>query len=139
MSPDKSMEEKLKGVSRDWNDGMICPYCGNKAEWVSNEEVYGRRFGEKSHMMYICRPCDARVGCHQNSKKPFGTMANAQLRAWRMRVHREIDYLWKSGKMSRKTMYLKLNEMLGHEVHVGWSDIDECERILEAAAKIRTS
>ena len=69
---------------------MNCPYCNNPAEWVSNAEVYGRPYG-KSWMMYLCRPCDARVGCHQNSQTPLGTMANKELRGWRIKAHDAID------------------------------------------------
>ncbi len=38
---------------------MNCPKCGKEARWVSNEEVYGRRYG-KSYMCYWCPDCE----CH---------------------------------------------------------------------------
>jgi hypothetical protein len=24
---------------------MKCPYCGKKAEWVENKEIYGKNYG----------------------------------------------------------------------------------------------
>jgi hypothetical protein len=114
-----------------------CPYCGRPAEWVDNAVIYGTSRGQYSKM-WICRPCDARVGCHKNTMRPLGTMANAQLRAWRMRTHRAIDRLWTgaTGRMTRAEMYRRLSVALGHEVHVAWADEEECEKIIEAAKKI---
>ena len=57
---------------------MICPYCQKEAPWISNEEVYGKRYG-KSYMCYYCKDCDAYVGCHDNTKRALGTMANQEL------------------------------------------------------------
>lgn len=109
---------------------MICPYCGKPAKWCSNEERYGKRFG-KSYMCYWCKDCDAYVGCHQNTKKPLGTMANAELRRWRMKAHEVLDGRWKSGEMSRKETYRMVSEMLGRTVHIGWSNIEECKEIIK--------
>ncbi len=120
---------------RDYMLGLACPFCGNKAEWCSNRLLYGKEYG-RSHMIWWCRPCDARVGCRNNTMMPLGTMADANLRGWRMRTHRAIDQLWIGGRMTRKEMYAKLSEALGHEVHVAWSDVEECERIIDAAKKL---
>jgi hypothetical protein len=114
---------------------MKCPYCGNDAEWVDNATVYGKRFG-KSYMMWVCRPCDARVGCHQNTQKPLGTLANKELRDARMRVHALIDPLWKSKHFSRGRVYNMLSDAFGEPVHVGESDLSRCAEILETAPKL---
>ena len=108
---------------------MNCPFCGNEAEWVENKAIYGRNYG-KSFMCYLCKPCDAYVGCHQNTKKPLGTMANKELREWRNKTHAVIDPLWKSGKMRRGAVYIKLKEALGKEIHVGESDVETCKKII---------
>lgn len=111
-----------------------CPYCGEEPRWCSNEVVYGRKIGN-SHMIYLCRPCDAYVGCHQNTRKPLGTLANKELRLWRRRAHAAIDPLWRAqkgrekGKM-RKKIYRALEEHFGREVHIGESDIDLCRDII---------
>ena len=108
---------------------MICPYCKNEAPWVANKEIYGRSYG-KSYMCYYCKPCNAYVGCHNNTRKPLGTMANKELRNWRMRVHAKIDPLWKSGKFSRGWVYSRISQELGYQYHTGESDIETCKKIL---------
>lgn len=108
---------------------MKCPYCKNEAQWVDNSVVYGRRYG-KSYMCYYCKPCDAYVGCHNNTTRPLGTMANKELRDWRMKVHAHIDPVWKYGKKSRGAVYAILKENFGRQIHVGESDIETCKQIL---------
>lgn len=114
---------------------MVCPYCQKEAPWVSNEHRYGKRYG-KSYMCYWCKDCDAYVGCHQNTRKPLGTMANKELRGWRMKAHAAIDPIWREGRMKRSTLYVRLSDYMGREMHVGESDIEQCKAIIEAAKVI---
>lgn len=109
---------------------MNCPYCNNLANYGPNEEWYGKRYG-RSYMCYYCKPCDAYVGTHNNTSKPLGTMANKELRQFRMKVHQKIDPLWKTGKYSRRGLYSKLSKLLGHEYHTGESDVETCKKILK--------
>lgn len=108
---------------------MICPYCNKEAIWCENKEIYGKNYG-KSYMCYYCKPCNAYVGCHENSKKPLGTMANKELRDWRIKAHFHIDPLWKSKKLARGQVYARLNKIFGREIHIGESDIETCQKIL---------
>ena len=114
---------------------MQCPFCGGKAEFVENKEVYGKNFG-KSFMMWLCRKCDARVGVHENDPdRPLGTMANKDLRIWRIRAHEAIDHLWKSGKIKRRDVYQSLNAYFKRDIHIGESDIRTCQQIIEIFKK----
>lgn len=106
---------------------MICPYCKKEAIWCENKVIYGRNHG-KSYMCYYCLSCDAYVGCHRNTKKALGTMANRELREWRKKAHSIIDPFWKSGKYTRKKVYY----LLGN-IHVGESDIEQCKLIIDKA------
>lgn len=116
-----------------------CPYCQKLAEWVENKVIYGKRYG-KSYMIYWCRECDAYVGCHNNSKRPLGTMADKALRAKRKKVHSVIDPLWKRGRYRRGEVYAILAKAFGEPVHVGESDMDRCDEIIEVARELfRTS
>ncbi len=108
---------------------MICPYCNKEARWCDNAEKYGKRYG-RSYMCYWCKDCDAYVGCHNNTKEPLGTMANKELRQWRMKVHAKIDPLWKSGQFTRKEVYKKISEIIGKRYHTGESDIEQCKKVL---------
>lgn len=117
---------------------MNCPYCGNKAQWTSNEVIYGKKYG-KSFMCYYCAPCDAYVGCHENTKRALGTMANAELREWRKRAHKAIDPLWQEQGMTRKGVYSFLEAVFRKPVHIGEADRDMCERVIEVVSKISPS
>lgn len=109
---------------------MFCPYCGKNAEFVDNKEIYGRRYG-KSYMMWWCKNCDARVGVHHNDKnRPLGSMANKELRIWRMKSHFAIDKYWKKGKYKRGEVYMKLKEIFGKDIHIGQSDKEICQQII---------
>lgn len=114
---------------------MRCPYCGREAEWVANKEIYGRNYG-RSYMIWLCRPCDAYVGCHGNTKRPLGTMANKSLRETRVMAHSVIDPLWKSGQYTRSVVYQRLADAFGEEVHIGESDEDRCFEIMATARKV---
>jgi hypothetical protein len=114
---------------------MLCPYCGAPARWVENKEVYGKNYG-KSFMMWLCKPCDARVGCHQNTKNPLGTLANKELRTIRMKAHAAFDPLWKTGRMKRWEAYKWLAEKMGvKEIHIGESDEETCLKIISLIHK----
>jgi hypothetical protein len=109
---------------------LNCPFCGKEAEWTENKAIYGRNYG-KSYMCYLCRPYGAYVGCHQNTRNPLGTMANKELREWRVKAHAVIDPLWKSGKMKRKEVYKLIQEKLGRWIHIGESTIEDCKEVIK--------
>lgn len=111
---------------------MKCPYCSNEAEWCENSKIYGRNYG-KSYMVWYCQPCDAYVGCHNNTKKPLGTMANKELRKLRMACHSLFDKFW-SNKNSRKACYSWLQwkmKLLPQEAHIGNFNKEKCLELLE--------
>lgn len=114
---------------------MICPFCNKEAEWCENKAIYGRNYG-KSFMCYYCKDCDAYVGCHNNTRKPLGTMANKELREWRRKTHYHIDPIWKEGKMPRKSFYGFISKILGFEFHVGEADIELCKKVCSMSFNI---
>ena len=109
---------------------MKCPYCNKEAQWVTNEKIYGKRYG-KSYMCYLCETCNAYVGCHNNTKIPLGTMANKELRNWRIKSHSVIDPLWRGKKVNRQEVYDKLKSVFGKEIHIGKADIELCKNIIK--------
>jgi hypothetical protein len=110
----------------------ICPYCGQPSVRMTQTEWYGREFN--GHYMYVCRPCDATVGCHVNGE-PMGRLANKKLRALRKACHTVLDKMWVSGKRSRKKVYELLAKNTGVG-HIGDTDEEDCMRVLEWAGKI---
>lgn len=109
---------------------LICPYCKKEAVWCENKEIYGRNYGN-SYMCWLCKPCKAYVGCHNNGKAPLGTLANAETREWRKKVHARIDPMWKQGNISRKDLYKNLNRLFSKQYHTGSADIEMCKKVLE--------
>ena len=109
---------------------MKCPYCNNPAEWVPNKIIYGENIG-KSFMIWLCQPCDARIGCHENTQRPLGTMAKRSTRAWRIRAHEAFDSLWKLGHMNRRKAYKELNKWFGVETHIAESNEQRCKQIID--------
>lgn len=117
---------------------MICPYCQDEAQWVENKVIYGKNIG-KSYMAWYCKPCNAWVGCHENTTRPLGTMANAKLRKWRIRAHQAIDPLWKKGPIKRNTVYKVLSRAFGYRIHIGKADIETCKKIIQMVKSMNGS
>jgi hypothetical protein len=118
--------------------GVRCNYCGGEAQLVTGEVIYPTRDALRTSKFWLCRSCDAYVGCHGDQgdgSVPLGTLANAQLRHARKSVHRAFDNLWKSGAMDRAEAYRWLGEALAvppQDCHIGMFDLDRCERALVA-------
>ena len=111
---------------------IICPYCNCEASFVSGVDVYPHRFDLYGRKYWVCEPCDARVGAHPDGR-PFGRLANAELRQLRMEAHGLFDPMWKKGGMSRNQAYWWLANKLGipeREAHIGKADIETCKRII---------
>ena len=108
---------------------VFCPYCKKEAKWCENKEIYGKNYG-KSYMCYYCKPCNAYVGCHQNSREPLGSMANRETRDLRKQCHRLFDPLWKEKKMSRKEAYDYLLKNTGVK-HIAWSNESDCLKVIK--------
>lgn len=110
---------------------MKCPYCNKEAKWCNNKEVYGKQYG-RSYMCYWCKDCDAYVGCHNNTRRALGIMANRKLRRLRMECHKIFDLYW-SDKNSRRAAYdwlchvMKIHPQLAH---IGKFNEEQCEKLL---------
>lgn len=117
---------------------VICPYCNTQTVWVENKEIYGRNYG-KSYMIYLCKKCKAYIGCHNNTKEPLGTPANAELRSLRRTCHSRFDSLWTSGSMSRHDAYKLLSNIMKKDLndsHFGMFTEEECLQFLSSFNKL---
>ena len=114
---------------------MKCNYCNNEAEWVENKVIYGRNYGD-SYMIWLCRPCDAYVGCHQNTKNPLGRMSNKEERELKKEVKKA--YLAKFEQYGKRWYYKHLAEMLDipmQEAHFGMFDKEKLLKLRELLLK----
>lgn len=102
---------------------------------MSSAEYYGTNYGTN---LYVCVPCDARVGTHGKGRTPLGTMANAELRELRRLCHARFDVRWKTKKVSRSKAYQQLAEMMNlpaEKAHIGMFDVSQCEKLLTLLPK----
>lgn len=115
---------------------LICPYCNTEMQFMTSKEFYGTDYGTN---IYVCRPCDARVGTHGKSKTSLGTPANAQLRNLRKTAHYYFDRLWRTSvngreRMNRGKAYVKLQQLMNmtpKEAHIGNFNEEQCRECIE--------
>jgi len=119
---------------------MHCPYCFKSVEFITSKEFYGVDYKTN---LYVCRPCDARVGTHGNSDKALGTLANKQLRALRMACHYSFDKTWKTRRRrknaARTRAYRWLQAEMNlteQEAHIGRFDVEQCKKLLSIMNKM---
>lgn len=115
-----------------------CLHCDALAEKVVDASVRGHRSGNR--VIWVCRVCDAWVGCRRGTDKPLGLPANAEVRAARRLAHKHFDQLWKSGEMTRTEAYKWLSQVMGlryEQSHIARFDLDQCRRVVLMVAKRR--
>lgn len=90
-----------------------CAHCGCNCELTTGVEIYPHRDDLGYLHFWICRNCDAYVGCHKNGdgQKALGTAANAELRSLRGKLHAIIDPKWRCGSQKRSTVYSQLTQL----------------------------
>ena len=115
---------------------IVCPYCNKPAALISAEEFYlTTESWAKNLMLFICRPCDARVGCHKGSTRPKGTLANKELRHYRILAHAAFDPQWKGRpRKARKQAYAWLAGALKikyADCHIAEFDIKQCKQVIK--------
>lgn len=111
---------------------VICPYCNKEATFMSSKDFYGTDYGTN---LYVCKPCDARVGAHKNTSEPLGTMANAMLRQVRMDAHKLVDPIWKNpfNSNTRSVVYKAISSLMNipiEETHIGMFDYGKCQAVM---------
>lgn len=110
--------------------GKICPYCGKPTKLIDSVEIYGISYG----WLYICKDCDAYVGCHKGTKKSLGRVANSTLRTLKHNAHEVFDLIWKDNHNGRKSAYKWLSKELNLSrdiTHIGMLNEEQCKRVIE--------
>lgn len=117
------------------NLNPICPYCSNKSKFVNGNVIYPNQPHLKSKQFYHCKPCNAYVGVHEGTKKPYGTLANHELRKMRNKAHSAFDPLWKQKIFkNRNSAYSWLSHSLHidkSKCHIGMFDVEMCQRVFD--------
>ncbi|MEM6625294.1 MAG: zinc-finger-containing protein [Pseudomonadota bacterium] len=130
-----SRRRKNKHVPDRPKAPVKCDYCDREAERVSGKMIYPHRPDLFAKNFYLCRPCDAYVGCHPHTITPMGRLANASLRRAKLKAHQAFDPFWRGGGVSRREAYQWLADALGVSAancHIGMFDEDMCRRVVVA-------
>lgn len=133
----KIKEKKLKDIldNRPKHPGK-CPFCdGDPQLKVDSSHVY---YGNNRGPIWEC-DCGARVGCHEGTNLPLGTLANDRVRYFRRLAHYSFDKLWE--KLSKTRFFIDrygayqwLAVKMGMEVskcHIGMMNIEDCKKVIE--------
>lgn len=119
----------------------VCPYCSKPSVLTSGAEVYPHVPSLSMKPFYVCRPCDASVGCHPGTVTPLGRLADAQLRRAKSDAHRLFDPLWQKGKMKRTAAYRWLAQQMRvdpKDCHIGMFDSEQCRRVAQIRIRYRS-
>ena len=104
----------------------VCNLCGGKVKFVTNDAVYGKRYG--SGYCYLCTKCGAYVGTHKpRPTEAMGILANKMMRELKVGCHDMFDALWKT-QNERRGCYHKLANRMGiplSECHFGYFDLNQ--------------
>lgn len=119
-----------------------CPYCNKPSERATGKTIYPKRRDLQDKRFWICVGCDAYVGCHVGSWKPFGRLANAELRSAKIKAHAAFDPIWRSGWLSRSSAYKWLATALNiarDRCHIGLFDVPDCNRVIDVCTAYRNT
>ena len=113
----------------------ICGYCGGKVIFTDSAILYG---GVSRGDVYLCTNCNASVGVHKGTNRPYGTLANAALKLKRRETHVVFDQFWKNQQMTRTNGYKWLAQQMQipeYRAHIGIFDMQQCEQVLQICYK----
>ncbi len=122
---------------------IFCCECGEKvaARLTNGAEIYPHRSDLAKLPFWKCDTCGNHVGCHHkthNPTQPLGCIPNAEIRNARQHIHRLIDPLWKTGKITRKNLYARLAFLTGRKRYhtANIRSVDEAREVYRHALTI---
>lgn len=118
-----------------------CRYCSEAAQLLIFGQP-GYPYRNCYGPTWVCVPCGAWVGCHPGTERALGGLANAELRAWKVKAHAAFDPLWEakmrrdscSKGRARRAGYAWLAAQLGipvEKTHIGYMSVEECKRVVD--------
>lgn len=103
------------------------------ARLTSGEEIYPHRKDLSSLPFWKCDACGNFVGCHHKTKhrtNPLGHIPTKELKQARKHIHKILDPIWKSGRMTRTEVYNKVSDKIGWNFHTA------CIKTIEEARTV---
>lgn len=110
----------------------LCDLCCSLNVVLVVNHTLTRELGVE-RMMYVCRDCGARVGCHPGTITPFGRMCDGATARLRRQAHSEFDKLWAGGLMTRTKAYAWLSLALGvnyEQCHISQLGADQLKDVI---------
>ena len=136
----RTKTRRRKGFDIPGMRSMKCPYCGSAVHLRSADGIY--KENSSNTQLYVCTKypvCDAYVRVHPGTTVPVGSLANPQLRALRVKTHRQFDRLHETGLMTKKDAYGWLAHMLQSpmsQAHIGYLSEYYCSLIIKESGKL---
>ncbi len=101
---------------------IYCCGCNGhtSARLTNGREIYPHRKDLFDLPFWKCDTCRNFVGCHHktsNPTNPLGCIPTHELRNARKEIHKILDPIWKSKRMSRRAIYAHLSKQLGKDFH----------------------
>lgn len=95
-----------------------CVCCDGyvSARLTNGTEIYPHRRDLAGLPFWRCDTCGNYVGCHHKTKQPttpLGCIATPEIKDARQKIHRILDPIWRSGRMSRREAYRKVSDAMG--------------------------
>lgn len=121
---------------------LYCCGCERdvQARLTNGREIYPHRPDLRSLPFWKCDICKNFVGCHHKTAeptKPLGCIPTKEIKEARQHIHKLIDPLWKSQKMSRKAVYGKISAGIGKEYHTAEiRSLDEARQVWRIAKQL---
>ena len=115
-----------------------CDYCNKESELVDGSVIYPHRPDLFHKYFYRCVDCLAHVGCHPNTTKPLGRLANKELRQAKSEAHLSFDKLWKRYGMDRNEAYAYLADKMGidkKDAHIGMFTVEQCKEVVKISKR----
>ena len=115
-----------------------CVGCNEQVDGrlTTGEEIYPHRQDLYQKKMIKCDGCKNYVGTHADGR-PLGCIPTRELMDARMRVHRVLDPLWKTGKISRGKAYAHISKKIGYTYHNGeLRTVDEAEKVYKIVLEL---
>lgn len=116
---------------------IYCCECKEdvEARLVTGKVIYEHRPDLYKLPFWQCPTCLNFVGCHHktnNPTTPLGCIPTKEIKELRKQIHSIIDPMYKFGNVSRKEIYIHLNNILGWEYHTAKiRTVEEAHNILE--------
>lgn len=123
-----------------------CCGCGEKvaARLTNGVEVYAHRSDLYDLPFWKCDACGNHVGCHHKTAertRPLGCIPTPEIKSARQNLHRLIDPIWKSKKMSRGEVYRSIAREMGVTSYhtADLRSLEEARRAYAAAKTVARS